>query len=58
VAQQQLDGAQISAGLQHMDGKGMAQRVRCDRLGDASFPRAFLQACSTANVEIGCATLA
>ena len=35
MAKQQLDGAQVRAGLEQVDGKGMAQRVRGDRLGDA-----------------------
>ena len=34
MAKQQLDGAQIGAGLEQMDGKGVAQGVRRDRLGD------------------------
>ena len=35
MAEQQLDGAQIGAGLQQMDGERMAQGMRGDRLGDA-----------------------
>ena len=34
MTKQQLDGAQIGAGLEEMDGKGVAQRVRRDRLGE------------------------
>ena len=42
MAEQQLNGAQVSAGFEQVDGKGMAQRVRGDRLGDASpAPRLF-----------------
>ncbi len=42
MAKQQLDGAQVRAGFEQMDGKGMAQRVRGDRLGDAGpAPRLF-----------------
>ena len=53
MAEQQLDGAQVSAGFEQVDGKGMAQRVRGDRLGDASpAPRLFTASC-TAKVEIG-----
>ena len=36
VAEQQLDGAQIGAGLQQVDGEGMAQGVRRDRLADVA----------------------
>jgi hypothetical protein len=38
VAEQQLDGAQVCAGFQQMDRKGVAQRVRGDRLGEAGQP--------------------
>jgi len=34
VPKQQLDSAQISAGLEQMDGKRVAQRVRRDRLNE------------------------
>jgi len=34
MPEQQLDGAQVSAGFEQMDGKGMAQGVRRDRLAD------------------------
>jgi hypothetical protein len=37
MAEQQLDGAQIGAGFQQMDGKGMAQGVRRDGPADAAF---------------------
>ena len=32
MTEQQLDGAQIGAGLQQMDGEGVAQGMRRDRL--------------------------
>ena len=35
MSEQQLDGAQVGAGLEQMDGESMAQRVRCDRPVDA-----------------------
>ena len=50
MPKQQLDGPQIGAGLEQMDGKGVAQRVRGDRLGDAGTVR---QASSTAEAVIG-----
>ena len=31
MAEQQLDGAQIGAGFQQMDGEGVAKRMRRDR---------------------------
>jgi hypothetical protein len=52
MAKQQLDGAQVRAGFEQVDGKGVAQRVRGDRLGEPARRRAFLQACCTAKVEI------
>ena len=35
MAEQQLDGAQIGAGFQQVNGEGVAQGVRRDRPGDA-----------------------
>src|SRR3712207_8282257 len=35
VAEQQLDGAHVGAGLQQVDREGVAQRMRGDRLGQA-----------------------
>jgi hypothetical protein len=35
MTEQQLDGAQIGAGFQQMNGEGVAQGVRCDRPDDA-----------------------
>ena len=35
MAEQQLDGAQIGAGFQQVNGEGVAQRMRRDRLADA-----------------------
>jgi len=34
VTEQQLNGAQICAGLKQVDGKGVAQGVGCDWFGD------------------------
>ena len=34
MTEQQLDGAQIGTGLQQMDGEGVTQGMRRDRLGD------------------------
>ena len=42
MAKQQLDGAQVRTRFEQVDGKGVAQRVRCDRLSDAGpAPRLF-----------------
>src|ERR1700733_7433765 len=42
MAKQQLDGAQVRSGFKQVDGKGVSQRVRGDRLGDAGpAPRLF-----------------
>jgi hypothetical protein len=35
MTEQQLDGAQIGAGLQQMNGERVTQRMRRDRFGDA-----------------------
>ena len=35
VTEQQLNGAQIGTGFEQMDGKGVAQRMRCDGLGES-----------------------
>jgi hypothetical protein len=42
MSEQQLDGAQVRAGFEQVDGKGMAQRVRGDRLGDVCPTPRFL----------------
>ena len=38
VSQQKLDGADIGTGFQQVDGEGVAQRMRRDRLADARDP--------------------
>ena len=38
MAEQQLDGAQIGAGFEQVNGKGMAEQVRRDRLVDVGLP--------------------
>ena len=43
MPEQQLDGAQIGAGLQQMNREGVAQRMRRDRLADAAPLRASRQ---------------
>ncbi len=53
MPKQQLDGAQIGAGLKEMDGKGVAQRVRRDRLDEVRPVRTVRQASSTAEAVIG-----
>ena len=53
MSQQKLDGADIGAGFQQVDGEGVAQRMRRDRLADAGDRRADWQAHSTANLVMG-----
>ena len=36
MTEQQLDGAEIGAGLQQMNGEGVAQGMRRDRFADAA----------------------
>ena len=38
MSEQQLDGADVGAGFQEVDGKGVAERVGRNRLGDAAAP--------------------
>jgi hypothetical protein len=42
MTEQQLDCAHVCPPLKEMDRKGMSQRMRCDRFGDAAEPMRFL----------------
>ena len=42
VAEQELDRAYVCPPFKEMDRKGMPQRMRCDRLGDAAKSMSFL----------------
>ena len=48
VAEQQLNGPDIGARFQQVNGECVSKRVRCNRLADTGRLRAFLQARSTA----------
>ena len=52
--EEQLNGAQIGAGLQQMDRECVAQGMRGDRFAETNCSSACLHAISTAHAVMGC----